>query len=83
MLRSATKSSNSAAKSVLSAAGSSSSSAARTFSSSAAAYAHKEVKFSNDGRASMLKGVNLLADAVSVTMGPKGQMNAPIQVKPH
>jgi chaperonin GroEL len=34
--------------------------------------AHKEIKFSNDGRASILKGVDVLADAVSVTLGPKG-----------
>ena len=35
--------------------------------------AHKEIKFSNDGRASILKGVDVLADAVSVTLGPKGE----------
>ncbi|EKM49649.1 uncharacterized protein PHACADRAFT_265217 [Phanerochaete carnosa HHB-10118-sp] len=35
--------------------------------------AHKEIKFSNDGRASILKGVDVLADAVSVTLGPKGR----------
>jgi chaperonin GroEL len=34
---------------------------------------HKEVKFSNDGRAAMLKGVDVLAKAVSVTLGPKGR----------
>ena len=34
--------------------------------------AHKEIKFSNEGRAGILKGVNVLADAVSVTLGPKG-----------
>ena len=34
--------------------------------------AHKEIKFSNDGRASILRGVDILADAVSVTLGPKG-----------
>ncbi|PWN46472.1 hypothetical protein IE53DRAFT_372388, partial [Violaceomyces palustris] len=45
----------------------------RSFSSSLAAQAHKEVKFSNDGRAAMLAGVNLLANAVSVTLGPKGR----------
>ena len=39
----------------------------RALSTSAAALAHKEVKFSNDGRAAILKGVNLLANAVSVT----------------
>ena len=36
--------------------------------------AHKEIKFSNDGRASILKGVDVLADAVSVTLGPKGEL---------
>jgi len=35
--------------------------------------AHKEVKFSNEGRAAMLAGVDTLAKAVSVTLGPKGQ----------
>lgn len=34
---------------------------------------HKDIKFSNDGRASILKGVDVLANAVSVTLGPKGQ----------
>ena len=33
--------------------------------------AHKEIKFSNDGRASILKGVDVLANAVSVTLGPR------------
>ena len=31
----------------------------------------KDVKFGADVRAEMLKGVDVLADAVSVTMGPK------------
>jgi chaperonin GroEL len=35
--------------------------------------AHKEIKFSNEGRAAILKGVDVLADAVSVTLGPKGK----------
>lgn len=35
--------------------------------------AAKEVKFGNDARAKMLKGVNILADAVKVTLGPKGR----------
>jgi len=35
--------------------------------------AHKEVKFSNEGRAAMLAGVEILAKAVSVTLGPKGR----------
>lgn len=34
--------------------------------------AHKEIKFSNEGRASILKGVDVLANAVQVTLGPKG-----------
>eukprot|EP00540_Astrosyne_radiata_P000667 CAMPEP_0116832378 /NCGR_PEP_ID=MMETSP0418-20121206/5860_1 /TAXON_ID=1158023 /ORGANISM="Astrosyne radiata, Strain 13vi08-1A" /LENGTH=558 /DNA_ID=CAMNT_0004461735 /DNA_START=91 /DNA_END=1767 /DNA_ORIENTATION=+ len=33
----------------------------------------KEIKFGVDGRAAMLKGVDMLADAVQVTMGPKGR----------
>ncbi len=33
---------------------------------------HKQVLFSNEGRAAMLKGVDILARAVSVTLGPKG-----------
>jgi chaperonin GroEL len=33
----------------------------------------KEVKFSGDARAKMLKGVDILADAVKVTLGPKGR----------
>ena len=35
--------------------------------------AAKEVKFSGDARARMLKGVDILADAVKVTLGPKGR----------
>ena len=35
--------------------------------------AAKEVKFSGDARARMLKGVDMLADAVKVTLGPKGR----------
>lgn len=35
--------------------------------------AAKEVKFGDAARASMLKGVNVLADAVKVTLGPKGR----------
>lgn len=31
----------------------------------------KDVKFGADGRAAMLYGVDTLADAVAVTMGPK------------
>ncbi len=33
----------------------------------------KDVKFSTDARSRMLKGVDILADAVSVTLGPKGR----------
>lgn len=57
--------------------GSRSSSAIRRASKSAkpvlARGAHKEIKFSNDGRASILAGVDMLAKAVSVTLGPKGR----------
>ncbi|KAF6741074.1 heat shock protein [Ephemerocybe angulata] len=35
--------------------------------------AHKDIKFAHDGRASILKGVDVLANAVSVTLGPKGR----------
>ena len=33
----------------------------------------KEVKFNTDARTRMLRGVNILADAVKVTLGPKGR----------
>ncbi|GMH90223.1 hypothetical protein TrST_g12948 [Triparma strigata] len=33
----------------------------------------KDIKFGVDGRAAMLNGVNMLADAVQVTLGPKGR----------
>jgi chaperonin GroEL len=33
----------------------------------------KEVKFSDEARQLMLRGVNILADAVKVTLGPKGR----------
>ena len=33
----------------------------------------KDVKFGDDARQKMLKGVNLLAEAVKVTLGPKGR----------
>ncbi len=33
----------------------------------------KEVKFSHDAREKMLRGVDILADAVKVTLGPKGR----------
>jgi chaperonin GroEL len=35
--------------------------------------AAKELKFDTEARASMLRGVNILADAVRVTLGPKGR----------
>src|SRR6201986_4226573 len=35
--------------------------------------AAKEVRFSGDARDKMLRGVNILADAVKVTLGPKGR----------
>src|ERR1700712_3301870 len=33
----------------------------------------KELKFSQDARTAILNGVNILADAVKVTLGPKGR----------
>ena len=33
----------------------------------------KDVKFGTDARNLMLEGVNILADAVKVTLGPKGR----------
>jgi chaperonin GroEL len=35
--------------------------------------AHKELKFNEDARRSLERGVNVLADAVKVTLGPKGR----------
>ena len=35
--------------------------------------AAKEVKFGNSARQKMLTGINVLADAVKVTLGPKGR----------
>jgi chaperonin GroEL len=35
--------------------------------------AAKDVKFSEEARAKVLRGVNILADAVTVTLGPKGR----------
>ena len=35
--------------------------------------AAKDVKFSTDARDKMVRGVNILADAVKVTLGPKGR----------
>ena len=36
--------------------------------------AAKDVKFSENARVKLLAGVNILADAVKVTLGPKGRM---------
>lgn len=36
-------------------------------------YASKDVIFGNDARQGMLKGVDILAKAVSATLGPKGR----------
>ena len=33
----------------------------------------KDIKFSADARASMMRGVDILADTVKVTLGPKGR----------
>ena len=48
--------------------------------STASKYAHltsrtmaKDIKFGSDARTLMLQGVDILADAVAVTMGPKGR----------
>ena len=35
--------------------------------------AAKEVRFNGDARDRMLRGINILADAVKVTLGPKGR----------
>jgi hypothetical protein len=35
--------------------------------------AAKDVKFSTDARDKMIRGVNILANAVKVTLGPKGR----------
>ncbi len=34
---------------------------------------HKELKFNEDARRALERGVNILADAVKVTLGPKGR----------
>jgi hypothetical protein len=39
----------------------------------AAAIAGKEIKFGRDARAAILQGVERLADAVAITLGPKGR----------
>src|SRR3954454_13820267 len=35
--------------------------------------AHKELKFNEDARRALERGVNILADAVKVTLGPRGR----------
>src|SRR5512141_667071 len=35
--------------------------------------AHKELKFNEDARRALERGVNALADAVKITLGPKGR----------
>src|SRR5947199_9657219 len=35
--------------------------------------AHKELKYNEDARRSLERGVNILADAVKFTLGPKGR----------
>ncbi|BGP40315.1 chaperonin [Rhodotorula kratochvilovae] len=40
---------------------------------SARRFAHKELRFGNEGRQALLSGVDILAKAVSVTLGPKGR----------
>ncbi|GAA5915083.1 hypothetical protein JCM5296_000261 [Sporobolomyces johnsonii] len=44
-----------------------------TASVTARRYAHKELLFGNSGRQALLAGVDVLAKAVSVTLGPKGR----------
>nr|QKY88641.1 Hsp 60 [Tetracapsuloides bryosalmonae] len=48
-------------------------SALRSLSSSKSAFGPKEVVFGDDARAKVLKGIDLLTDAVSLTLGPKGR----------
>ena len=36
-------------------------------------FAHKELKFGVEGRASLLTGIDTLAKAVATTLGPKGR----------
>jgi chaperonin GroEL len=40
--------------------------------------AAKEVKFSQDARDRMLHGVDILTNAVKVTLGPKGRSTSPL-----
>ena len=43
--------------------------------------AAKEVKFSADAREKMLRGVDILANAVKVTLGPKGRRPKPQETR--
>ena len=46
----------------------------RTIVGSRRGYAsHKELKFGSEGRSALLRGVDILANAVAVTLGPKGR----------
>ena len=33
----------------------------------------KEIKFSSDARTAMMRGIDILADTVKTTLGPKGR----------
>lgn len=44
---------------------------AASFSTTHQQQSAKELKFGSDARAAMLQGVEVLADAVAVTLGPK------------
>ena len=46
---------------------------ARPLAKSVRQMSGKEINFGTEGRALMLRGVDQLADAVSVTLGPKGR----------
>ena len=46
---------------------------ARPLAKAARQMSGKEIHFGTEGRALMLRGVDQLADAVSVTLGPKGR----------
>lgn len=37
----------------------------------------KRVSFGNDGRRGLLAGINKLADAIAITLGPKGNLGIP------
>jgi hypothetical protein len=42
--------------------------------------AAKEIKFNTDARARMLRGIDMLADAVKVTLGPKGRVAKLVEI---